>query len=132
MEPTRVNEVELDICSSCGGMWLERDELRRLSAHPDELQALRNHLGDDEPDADPEASGDCPACARRLSVASVGTFRVEYCTTCGGVFLDRGELDKVLEQTKAKNIATIVALARSRGGARSDAHRRSREAAAPL
>ena len=113
MEPTHVNDVAVDICSSCRGLWLDRDELRRLSAHPEELEALRKHLGDQEPDGEPEASGDCPACKRRLSVASVGSFRVEYCTTCGGVFLDRGELDKVLEQTKAKNIATIVALARS-------------------
>jgi Zn-finger nucleic acid-binding protein len=113
MEPTKVNEVALDLCSSCGGMWLDRDELRRLSAHPEELEALRKHFGADESEADPEASGDCPACDRRLSVASIGSFRVEYCTTCGGVFLDRGELDKVLEQTKAKNIATIVALANS-------------------
>jgi Zn-finger nucleic acid-binding protein len=113
METAQVNELSVDICPSCRGLWLDRDELRRLSAHPDELEALRQRVSAEEPGPEPAASGECPACQRRLGIAMIGSFSVEYCTICGGVFLDRGELNKVLEQTEAKNIATIVALARS-------------------
>lgn len=113
METTEVNEIPVDRCPACQGLWLDRDELQRLHAPGDEIESLRRQVGAGEEQADPVASGDCPACARRLSVANIGSFHVEYCTICGGVFLDRGELDKVLEQSEARNIATVVALARS-------------------
>lgn len=113
METTEVNEIPVDRCPSCHGLWLDRDELRQLRAHADEIESLRRQVSAGEEAAEPVASGDCPACARRLSVATIGSFHVEHCTICGGVFLDRGELEKVLEQTEAKNLATVVALARS-------------------
>jgi Zn-finger nucleic acid-binding protein len=113
METTEVKEILVDRCPRCQGLWLDRDELRRLRAHADEIEALRRQVSTGEEVAEPMASGDCPACARRLSVAAIGSFHVEYCTICGGVFLDRGELEKVLEQSEEKNIATVVALARS-------------------
>jgi Zn-finger nucleic acid-binding protein len=114
MAPTLVNEVAVDLCPSSQGLWLDRDELARLSGSPDELAALEEMVRARGEEEEPRATqSDCPACARRLCVASVGSFHVEYCTACGGVFLDRGELEKVLSITESKNIVTIVALASS-------------------
>ena len=34
----------------------------------------------------------CPACTGNLAEMLLGTVHVDYCGTCHGIFLDRGEL----------------------------------------
>jgi len=39
----------------------------------------------------------CPACACELRMSERKGVEIDYCPTCRGVWLDRGELDKLLE-----------------------------------
>jgi Transcription factor zinc-finger len=41
------------------------------------------------------ARGRCPKCGNRLTARAVDGVAVEECTSCGGVWLDRGELASV-------------------------------------
>jgi Zn-finger nucleic acid-binding protein len=43
----------------------------------------------------------CPACQETLSLSQRQGIEIDYCPTCRGVWLDRGELDKILEREAA-------------------------------
>ncbi len=42
---------------------------------------------------------DCPNCKTELKISSREGVEIDYCPTCRGVWLDRGELDKIIERT---------------------------------
>ena len=43
----------------------------------------------------------CPHCKVELKIADRQGIEIDYCATCRGVWLDRGELDKILERSAA-------------------------------
>lgn len=43
----------------------------------------------------------CPACNIELKMADRQGIEVDYCPQCRGVWLDRGELDKIIERSNA-------------------------------
>src|SRR4026209_1060254 len=43
----------------------------------------------------------CPACANQLTMSERQGIEIDYCPTCRGVWLDRGELDKIIERAAA-------------------------------
>ncbi len=44
----------------------------------------------------------CPACPdQTLSMTERNGIEIDYCPTCRGVWLDRGELDKIIEKSQA-------------------------------
>lgn len=40
----------------------------------------------------------CPVCQAELKIADRSGIEIDYCPTCRGVWLDRGELDKIIER----------------------------------
>ena len=40
----------------------------------------------------------CPACQTTLLMTERQGIEIDYCPTCRGVWLDRGELDKLIER----------------------------------
>lgn len=45
----------------------------------------------------------CPACPETLLVMTERTgVEIDYCPTCRGVWLDRGELDKIIDRVAAQ------------------------------
>jgi len=43
----------------------------------------------------------CPHCKAELKIADRQGIEIDYCPTCRGVWLDRGELDKILDRSVA-------------------------------
>ena len=43
----------------------------------------------------------CPACSNELKMADRQGVEIDYCPSCRGVWLDRGELDKIIERSGA-------------------------------
>ena len=43
----------------------------------------------------------CPHCKIPLTIADRQGIEIDYCPNCRGVWLDRGELDKILERSAA-------------------------------
>ncbi len=43
----------------------------------------------------------CPACSVDLVMSDRQGVEIDYCPTCRGVWLDRGELDKIIERSYA-------------------------------
>ncbi len=40
----------------------------------------------------------CPVCQVELKIAERAGIEIDYCPNCRGVWLDRGELDKIIER----------------------------------
>lgn len=98
--------LEVDLCPKCGGLWLDRGEIVRASKLPDaELDRLRGLLtGAKGPPPVPTTTKvPCPACEGHLSEVVLGAVHVDYCGTCHGIFLDRGELEAAVTAIRAKN-----------------------------
>lgn len=43
----------------------------------------------------------CPSCNTELKMSDRQGIEIDYCPECRGVWLDRGELDKIIERTQA-------------------------------
>lgn len=46
----------------------------------------------------------CPHCAETLLMSQRNNIEIDYCPNCRGVWLDKGELDKLLEYTEQQYI----------------------------
>jgi hypothetical protein len=44
----------------------------------------------------------CPHCAVPLVMSERQGIEIDYCPTCRGIWLDRGELDKIIERASAE------------------------------
>lgn len=43
----------------------------------------------------------CPVDGELLAITNRGKIEIDYCQTCRGVWLDRGELDKIIDESSA-------------------------------
>ena len=103
--------LEVDLCPECGGLWLDRGEITRAARLPEnELSRLRAQLqGSSGPPPVPtENKAPCPACDGQLSEVVLGTVHVDYCDSCHGIFLDRGELEDAIEAVRAQGGVTTA------------------------
>jgi Zn-finger nucleic acid-binding protein len=41
----------------------------------------------------------CPTCKKPLTMSERQGIEIDYCPSCRGVWLDRGELDKIIERS---------------------------------
>jgi len=48
----------------------------------------------------------CPVCNVQLQLAERQGIEIDYCPQCRGVWLDRGELDKIIERSPAEYSST--------------------------
>jgi Zn-finger nucleic acid-binding protein len=55
----------------------------------------------DPPEVLTEVAVNCPRCAVPLSISDRQGIEIDFCPQCRGVWMDRGELDKVVERAAA-------------------------------
>lgn len=79
-----VEEVEIDLCVNCGGVWLDGGELEALTGH--DLKNYRQLT--------------CPECDLIMLTRTIGTVEVDHCFKCGGTWLDKGELQAISDLSK--------------------------------
>jgi Zn-finger nucleic acid-binding protein len=93
-----LDDVEIDRCFSCGGIWLDRGELELLlegSAAREEF--ISSFRIDTETDEKPRR---CPICDKRMEKVRCGGEKgvlIDRCKNGDGIWLDRGELREILE-----------------------------------
>jgi uncharacterized protein len=113
LDKARVGDVEVDLCPSCGGLWLDHGEIERLGrGQTEEMDRLRAVLtGRADPAPPSETRTHCPACTSQLQEIVLGPVHVDYCGKCHGVYLDRGELDQAVQAVKGSTLRQIITLA---------------------
>lgn len=102
----RIDHIVLDECRSCGGIWFEHDELRLLK------DAQNERLGwlDTDLFADPikikamPSSLLCPTDDTPLARVTYdgSDIKVDVCSICKGVWLNKGELEQILSFLESK------------------------------
>jgi Zn-finger nucleic acid-binding protein len=93
--------VDTDICTQCGGLWLDRLELARFE-HPESAfgDALVAHLSQfPTPLLDHSQRLACPrhpgVVMLRRAFARETPVQVDECPQCGGLWLDADELAQI-------------------------------------
>jgi len=56
----------------------------------------------------------CPKCSARLEATLMGPVEIDTCVGCGGVFLDRGELDAITWAERTRLLGQILGQRRAR------------------
>ncbi|MDD5090918.1 MAG: zf-TFIIB domain-containing protein [Candidatus Wallbacteria bacterium] len=93
--------VAVDVCSSCGGIWFDWMELRKLDETREGMgSALKKAL--EQPVREKRTTGalKCPRCDAALKCHKYQFNKnvdIDECYACGGFFLDSGEL-KLIRQ----------------------------------
>ena len=87
------NQVELDHCLSCGGIWLDQGELD-LILHG-ELKAETEHAFTFQR----KGKRKCPHCGKRMMTGPLPgtTVEVDICSRHHGLWLDNGELQQIIQ-----------------------------------
>jgi Zn-finger nucleic acid-binding protein len=104
MRPEDLSGVDIDICDSCHGVWLDRGELEQIS---DGERFANQSFGDSE-----LSKLKCPRCLTRtfgMIETERGTFAI--CITCNGVFVGGKTLKQLAgmaEESKADTTAMDV------------------------
>ena len=104
LTPLPVGGITVDKCQSCDGIWVDHGELEKLrkTGLRDIEKTLEEQYGN--PPA-PMSSLDgylrCPYCAdeglRTNYVSYMQPVKMDHCAVCFGMWLDKRELDKLLE-----------------------------------
>ena len=96
--------VNIDVCDSCAGIWLDAGEAKKISEL--NLQELIDNTYSKKKDTtiNREVKG-CPRCNVTLKrlIYSQNGMEYEACLVCFGVFLDNGELIKYGLTNKSKS-----------------------------
>jgi Zn-finger nucleic acid-binding protein len=90
-----IDELEVDRCALCGGVWFDKAELAPLLGR--DTGRVGAILGGDGAATDPR-TGTCPRDARRLhrvKSARNSSVTIETCTICQGIWLDGGEFESI-------------------------------------
>lgn len=98
MRVWRFNGAAVNECRVCGGLWIEHEQMDRLGKMPKLPKRLRTPLAlDDSRIQYLGGSRSCPKGCGDLVEMEVKQTPVDICPACKGLFLDRGELNKLLE-----------------------------------
>jgi Zn-finger nucleic acid-binding protein len=87
--------VVLDVCDRCQGVWFDRGEMAAyadLARDIPELQTVWTNASNTQ--------NPCPRCRTNLEemqYSTQDTLLIDRCPGCGGIWLDSGELGKIIE-----------------------------------
>lgn len=111
--------VTVDAChGGCGGIWFDAFELQKVDEqHEVPGEHLLRVQRDPKLTVDGSRKRDCPRCnsvkLKRHFFSAQKQVEVDHCPSCGGYWLDAGELEKIRDE---KTVAT--AKSRQAGDAR--------------
>ena len=93
-----LNEIEIDYCPDCKGIWLDVGELELLIEDENERKRV---LSSFQIEADyPEKKYKCPICKKKMDKVHVGEHKevlIDKCPAGHGLWFDKGELKSVIE-----------------------------------
>ena len=106
-----LEQIEIDYCTSCKGIWLDAGELELLLETEQERARLLNLLIEDS--SAKEKSYRCPICSKKMKKVFVGEERkilIDKCKKNHGLWLDKGELESVIELSSQNRDSKIINL----------------------
>ena len=97
-----LNEVEIDYCTQCAGIWLDAGELEQLLGDTKKSQELINSFKVDSHNA--EVARKCPICDKKMQKIVIGSTEpkllIDKCGKGDGLWFDKGELNDIVEKAQ--------------------------------
>lgn len=105
-----LNQVEIDSCFNCGGIWLDKGELEILIENEVERKKLLDSFKLHNKVKEKKLK--CPACRKKMLKVETGNTNtiIDKCPNEHGIWFDKGELEKVLHSASLKNDDQIIIL----------------------
>ena len=106
MVEKKIGETIIDFCENgCKGVWFDNFELTRMDEVGEVDESLISDILNSEKDPanDGRDSIKCPKCNINLHEHRYrgGKVKIDECYSCGGIYLDSGELKEITEQFKS-------------------------------
>jgi Zn-finger nucleic acid-binding protein len=119
------HKIELDWCPSCEGLWFDRGEMELVATR---LSGSTATPAATTPADTREGRLKCPLCRARMDKRYLGSPPViiaDICPSCGGLWLDHGELELIVSQAQGGDIRANPVLEHLRDtfGSSPDMHR---------
>ena len=97
-----LEDVEIDYCTNCGGIWLDAGELELLLNETDKAKGLLDSFRiDSESD---EKIRKCPICDKKMQKVVVGSSKpvllIDKCRRGDGLWFDKGELQDIFDRAE--------------------------------
>jgi Zn-finger nucleic acid-binding protein len=99
-----LNEVEIDYCPSCSGIWLDGGELELLIEDENEREKILSSFFTES--NNPEKPYKCPICSKKMDKVYVGENKevlIDKCPANDGLWFDKGELKEVIQLAEGEN-----------------------------
>jgi len=96
LEPIRYENVELDACVHCGGLWFDHNELDKVVRNYDPNYRREGPIVETLGPKVDESKKHCPHCKDSLETYQFekdSDLKIDICHSCHGIWLDKGELD---------------------------------------
>ena len=97
-----LDEVEIDYCTVCNGIWLDAGELELLLGEPEKAGKLLNSFRVDF--GSTEKIRKCPICDKRMQKVIVGSSEpvllIDKCSKGDGLWFDKGELQDIFDRAQ--------------------------------
>jgi Zn-finger nucleic acid-binding protein len=106
-----IDQVELDFCLSCAGIWLDSGELELLIADPSQMRAALILAANEK--AKNAGSRKCPICRKRMDILKIGAsspIEIDCCPKNHGFWFDRGELEQIMSVLDKNNHSQVAQL----------------------
>ena len=106
-----LDEVEIDHCVECEGIWLDGGELEILLENSTAKDGFLASFGRDE--GSKEKRRKCPICDKKMEKVLYGgtkNIRIDRCRKNDGIWLDKGELREILEQASYGESGVVLDL----------------------
>jgi len=104
-----LNQVEIDYCTVCKGIWLDRGELDLIFSSADKKEIAKSFSVKNEFD---EIKRRCPNCKKKMNKVEFENtgIIIDKCTDDHGVWFDGGELKSILKSAEEQNSRIIKML----------------------
>ena len=112
-----LDEVEIDYCISCRGVWLDAGELDLLLGDSGGRDAFLSSFKTEGSTS--ERPRKCPICTKKMKKVLCGEpalIRIDRCARGDGVWLDEGELEAILKLASFGEDDRVLSLLRDMFG----------------
>ena len=97
-----LNEIEIDYCTVCNGIWLDAGELELLLGEPKKAGQLLDSFTIDSKLT--EKVRKCPICDKKMQKVVVDSGKpallIDKCRRGDGLWFDKGELNNIFNRAK--------------------------------
>lgn len=114
LEEKKVNNLILDICQSgCGGIWFDAGELEKIDDTSENVpKEILRPIKNQNVVIDRSKQRNCPKCSS--SPLNNNAYNEQYhieidnCLTCGGIWLDLGEIETLRSHNTSQTERTSI------------------------